>query len=978
MIVRSMKVGLALLVGFALATAGFAQGSQTATLIGTVTSADGEPIPGVTVTVTSPSLIGERFTVSAANGDYIFKNLPPGTYTVRFSLEGMNTVERSASLPLGGTTRSDAQMQVSATEETIVVTGEAPSALETTTVGANFQASQVATLPLPNRNLQSVAELTGGLTDNGTVAGQVTIGGAFAYDNVFLVNGVDINDRYFGTANDLIVIEEAIEETQILTSGISAEYGRFSGGVINAITKSGGNQFTGSFRTDLTRPQWRDETPYEKDRGLTREGDLSKTYSATLGGPIVRDRVWFFLAGRDVTFDQAATLPISGQAFANTNEQTRYEYKVTGNINQSHTLQGSYTDSESVNSRERQVTPLEDAAISRNSTRENDAFAIFYNGVLSNSLFAEVRYSEKHFGFRNLGGTSTRIQDSPINYVIGSTFVTYNAPYFDATDPEDRDNEQWYGALSYFLGTESMGSHDIKVGFERFSDIGVGGNSQSSTGYTFFAPWKSTDGSGGATPVFDSAGKLIPVFDTYYATMYYWDATRGAKNDIQTTSIFVNDRWNINANWSVNLGVRYEDIVSKSQSGIPEIGSDSIVPRLGVSYDIQGNGKYKLDVTYSEYSGKANANQFGAASPSGNPSYAYGYYVGPPGEGTNFAPGFDPNNYVFYGFSNPLQTVDLDDNLKSPRTREFTVAGGMELPKGGYLKLIYSNRDTADFVEDFTDRSSRITAVQVGPFTGDQTEVRRIGNSNVPTREYQALQLQGHYRILDNWTLGGNWTYELKNDGNFEGEAGQSPATSSTFGDYPEVFSANRYFPTGRLDNFQEHKIRLWSNYSLGLGRAGALDIGAILRYDSPLTFSYTRTRFPISATQRAAGAGYFSLPASGTLFFGERGAGEFEETYSLDLAFQYSIPVWRSVEPWVKFTVTNVTNESNLVLFNTTINPNCATATTSGGCSGIAGPVDGQGLPTTFTRSAAFGTARSAADHQIPREYFINVGIRF
>jgi hypothetical protein len=879
----------------------------------------------------------------------------------------MNTVERTATLSLGTQARSDASLEVSAAEETIVVTGEAPSALETTTVGANFESEAVNSLPLPARNLQSVAELAGGATDNGTVAGQLTIGGAFAFDNVFLVNGVDVNDRYFGTANDLIVIEEAIEETQVLTSGISAEYGRFSGGVINAVTKSGGNQFTGSFRVDLTRPEWRDETPFEKDRNQEREGDLGKTYSATLGGPIVRDRLWFFLAGRDVTADQAAALPLTGQPFSNTNEQTRYEYKLTGNITQSHTLQGSYTDSESVNSHERQVTPVEDDSISLNSTRINEAFAVFYNGVFTNNLFGELRYSEKTFGFRNLGGTSTAIQDSPFNYVFPG-FVTYNAPYFDGTDPEDRDNEQWYGALSYFLATESTGSHDFKVGVEQFNDIGIGGNSQSSTGYTFFVPWKATQGPGGATPILDAQGNLIPVWDTYAATMYYWDATRGAKNDIETTSVFVNDRWNLNANWSFNLGVRYEDIQSISQSGIPTIGSDSIVPRLGVSYDPQGNGKYKVDVTYSEYSGKANANQFGSASPAGNPSYAYGYYVGPPGEGTSFAPAFDPANYVFYSFNSATQTVDVDPNLKTPRTREFSVAGGMELPKGGYLKLVYVNRDVADFIEDFINRDSRLANVQVGPFTSpDPVEVRFITNSDTPKREYESIQLQGQYRVLDNWMVGGNWTYELTNDGNFEGEAGQSPNTSSVFGDFPEVFS-ERYYPDGTLDNFQEHKVRIWSNYTLDFGRAGALDIGGLIRYDSPLTYSFFSTRFPNSAQQRAAGAGYKNLPASGTLFFGERGAGEFEEIYSLDLAFSYAVPVWKSIEPYVKFTVTNVTNESNLVTFNTSITP----VRTAGA------PVDSLGLPTTFTRPAAHGSATGSASHQIPREYFVNVGIRF
>ncbi|MEO8197536.1 MAG: TonB-dependent receptor [Thermoanaerobaculia bacterium] len=969
---RSLMVFIALIASFALASAGFAQGSQTANLIGTVTSADGEPLPGVTITVTSPNLIGVRTAVSAVNGDYIIKNIPAGAYKVLFALDGMTTVERSATLPLGGTSRSDAAMEITGAEETIVVTGEAPSALETTTVGANFDAKQINALPVA-RNLSSVAELAGGLTDNGTVAGQVTIGGAFAYDNVFLVNGVDVNDRFFGTANNLLVIEEAIEETQILTSGISAEYGRFSGGVINAITKSGGNTFSGSFRTDFTRPEWRDETPIEKDRGITRSGDLSKTYSATLGGRIITDRLWFFAAGRDLTADNNFTLPVSQFNATNTNEQTRYEGKLTGNLSSSHSLQLTYTKSESSNSLERQVTPLEAAALSKNSINENDAQVLAYSGVFTNNLFGELRYSQKHFGFRGLGGTGTRPQDSPfvaIGNAPGTEFGTYNAPYFDASDPEDRDNEQSYGALSYFLSTKSMGSHDLKVGVEVFKDIGVGGNSQTSTGFNPTTDYLTT---AAGDPVTDANGNLIPVWSNpyvsgYYTYMAYWVPVRGAKNTIETKSVFFNDHWNLNSNWAFNVGVRYEDIASKSQSGIPTIGSTSIVPRLGVAYDVKGDGKYKIDVTYSEYSGKAIANQFGASSPAGNPALAYGYYVGPEGQGANFAPGFDIDNYVWFYFSNPLVTKDVAKGLKTPRTTEFTVSGGMELAKGGYLKLTYANRDQKDFIEDFTDRQSRLVPVNVGPIAGDLTEVQRIQNSNAPTRTYEALLLQGQYSLTDPWGLGGNWTHELKNDGNFEGEAGQSPGISSTFGDFPEVFSGARNFPTGRLDNFQEDKIRLWSNYAFDFGRGGSLDIGAIYRYDSPLTFSYARASFPLSSIQRTAGAGYYSLPSGQTLYFGERGAGEYEAIQSLDLSFSYGIPVWKTLEPRLKFFVTNVTNETGLVTFNTQIVPVTA----------AGAPRDAQGLPTTFTKGVNFGKATAVNNYQTPREYFLNFTIQF
>lgn len=331
---------VALALALAASPAIWAQGVQTATLIGTVTDSEGTGLPGVTVRATSDVLQGDRTTVSGINGDFIMRGLPPGSYRVVFTLEGMTAVERVVSLGLGVQTRADAMMQIAATEETILVTGEAASALESTTVGANFTADTINTLPT-GRTPTAIAALAGGVNDSATpVAGQVQINGGMAYDNSILVNGVNIQDPIFGQTNNLF-IEEAIAETQVLTSGISAEYGQFTGGVLNVITRSGGNQFMGSLRADLSKPDWRNETPFEKNLGRKREGDLSKIYSGTFGGPILRDRIWFFVAGRDAEVTSDTSLPVTGQSAGVVETNERYEVKLTGALGGNHSIQGS-------------------------------------------------------------------------------------------------------------------------------------------------------------------------------------------------------------------------------------------------------------------------------------------------------------------------------------------------------------------------------------------------------------------------------------------------------------------------------------------------------------------------------------------------------------------------------------------------------------------------------------------------------------
>ncbi|MDY7093128.1 MAG: TonB-dependent receptor [Acidobacteriota bacterium] len=954
---RFLSIALMLALTFGGTLSVLAQGQQSGTLTGTVKDSNGDPLPGVTVTVTSPSLLGERTAFTGANGDYIIRGLNPGTYKVVFELSGMTTVERTATVELGRTSRSDAPMQVAEVEETIVVRGEAPTALESTTVGANYDAETIDSLATP-RTLFGIAQLAPGLSTNTPNGGQVTISGAFAYDNVFLIDGVDTNDNLFGTSNNLF-IEDAIEETQVLTSGVSAEYGRFSGGVINAITKSGGNEFSGSARIDLTNPSWRNETPIEEDNGITRESDQQEVLQATLGGYVVKDALWFFLAGRDQSLASQHVFASTNVPVSRTTDNERYEIKLTGNINSSHTLQGTYTENETSQFRPSFNFTIDPRA-AKARTLPNDLFVVRYNGVLTSNLFAELQYSEKAFQFADSGGTSTDIVDSPF-LSFGNGLQHYNQPYFDATDPEDRNNEQLAGSVSYFLSSASAGSHDIKVGFEDFTSFRTGGNSQSATSYVFEAEYLQ-DANGNA--ILDDQGRLQPIFNGG-VILENWIAVRGAQIDIQTQSFYINDKWNFNDHWSFNIGARYEQVDGTATGGVQPVDADAFVPRLAASYDVRGDGKYKFDLTYAEYAGKYSEAQFANNTNVGTPDYIGLFYDGPEGVGLDFAPGFDLNNYVPYNAVFPLQNVFYDEGINSPVVEEITFSAGAEIGRGGYLKLTYTDRSTSDFVEDFIN--DPLNPVTVVTPIGNQVADRQVfSNTSAPVRDYQGLQLQGRYRITNNWQVEGHWTHQITNDGNFEGEGTNTPGSSSTFGDYPEVFNKDRHFPEGRLNDFQEDRVRLWTTYNLGLGRAGNVGLSLLLNYDSAPTYSLSATRVPLTDQQRAANPGYRGLPTTQTLFFGERGTEEFESSTTVDFAATYSLPIWRSLETWVKFDMRNVFDDDSVIDGFQTVGAN------------FGGPTDADGLPTTFTRPANLGNPQNNEDFVTPREYRISAGIRF
>src|SRR6266850_5142915 len=295
---------LACLAALASGTRAYAQGAQTGTITGTVQSADGLSLPGVTVTVTSPALQGIRNAVTDVNGVYILKGLPAGHYTVSFEMPSFRSATNdTVELNVGSTAEANQTMSLASVSETVnVVASSTPAPLATPTMSQAFGKREVDALPV-GRNPNQIADLAPGLTSNTSNTGQLAISGATSFDNVFMMNGVDINDNLFGTANNLF-IEDAIQETSVLTGGISAEYGRFTGGVVNMITKSGGNTFSGSFRENLANPKWIEETPRQKTANISNPDLLGKSSEGTFGGPVMRDRLWFFSSGRYESSDQ--------------------------------------------------------------------------------------------------------------------------------------------------------------------------------------------------------------------------------------------------------------------------------------------------------------------------------------------------------------------------------------------------------------------------------------------------------------------------------------------------------------------------------------------------------------------------------------------------------------------------------------------------------------------------------------------------
>ena len=963
--------GLALFLALALAASPLLAQGQTGALKGTVRLADGAAVPGVLITATSEDLLGTRTTVSTESGQWILRNLPPGEYTITFELEGMATLQSSATVSLGQETPVNVTMQVAAEQETIIVTGELPSVLASSEVSTTYDFETVNNLAI-GRTPAAIATLAPGLTTNTPNGGQVTISGGFAYDNVFLIDGVDANDNLFGTSNP-VFIEDAIADIQVLTSGISAEYGRFTGGVVNVITKSGGNEFSGTLRADLDNDDWRSTTPLEDERGTELQDDLNEAYSATLGGYVMKDKLWFFGAARDEESSNQGTLSTTGTPVVRSVEEDRYTLKGTLNLADKHQIQGTFTDREQVGVRPSfgfSATP--DTVRTRNDP--SDLKVVRYSGILTSSLFLELQASEKTFTFQSTHGldasttpgTASFIENTPFVDFLGTFQDHYNAPYFDGKDPEDRNNEQIRADLSFFADTASVGSHDLKIGFEDFSSFRTGGNSQSPTDWVMDAD-VVRDANGDV--VVNPDGSVTPVWAPGAAGAWNFSANRDAEIELNTQSLYVNDSWQLNDKWSFNLGFRYEEVSGDTQSGITTVDTDAFVPRLAASYDVNGDGKYRFDFTYAQYSGKYSESQFAENTDVGNPPGLFYFYTGPAGVGRDFAPAYDfDNNFFIASVDDGTQNVVVDTGISSPVVDEFTISAGMKLDRGGFLKFIYTDREYDDFVEDFISLETGTTEVIVQGNSAGFFSNTFITNSDLPVREYQAVQLIARYRLTDNWSIDGNYTNQLTNDGNFEGEGANTPGISSAFGDYPEIRSAARHFPQGILNDYAEHKLRVFTTYNLNFERAGDLSIGLLMNYDSGRTFSTTATLNGTTDVQQGIldSLGYVDSPSSQTIFFNGRGDVEFDDALTFDLSLNYQLPIVADFDLWIKADLFNVFNDDTQLAGSTIVGLD------------NSGPVDSLGIPTNFVDPGNYLDARGNADFIAPREYRFTVGFRF
>jgi outer membrane receptor protein involved in Fe transport len=986
-----MRLRCIVLLSVLLASFGLlAQGTITGALTGTVTS-DGTPLPGATITVSSPQLQGTRTTAADANGNYNIVGLPPGDYTVSLGLEGLQTVTRQTRVSLSGTARVDAELRVAAVTDSITVPAAAPAVLETTEVQANFSKQQIDDLPV-GKGVIAVANLAPGVTNNGP-GGTMQISGAMAHDNLVMVNGAVVQDNVRGVTRPLY-IEDAIQETTVLSAGVSAEFGNFTGGVVNTITKSGGNEFTGSLRDTLTNAAWTAQSAY----GETRPADdIANIYEGTIGGRIIRDRLWFFGAARinnSTTTARYPTLLQSTTAIYSDQKNPRIEAKLTGQITPRHSLVANYLNNPLELTNDVQIPAWDERAIDPSIEQLEDFRALHYSGIFTNSLLGELHASERTFTFSGLGGDDTDLYaGTPLRTWYGSGHPlngAANAPWFcGVCDEETRDSRLLNAKLTYFLGTQSLGTHNLVAGAERYTELMVSNNYQSTTGLSV---WSYS-----SIPVRGADGQLRYTFAPGDSVESWLVENPSLGSDLTTDSFFINDKWDLNANFSFNLGGRYSRTKAIDQAHNPTADETSFSPRLGVTYDPTGNGRLRLGATYGRYVGRLAEGPQGSGSSNGDPNW-YGWYyegdetfVGTAQEVVRHAVNWWLANGGTNRTLNPPTatsiggvTTQLRDSLRAPGMDEWTIGAGFQFRPTGFVRADIINREWNNFYAAFTNEETG----QIEQPDGSLADLTLIGNTDAFERTYRALQLQASDRFWRNrLQVGGSYTYsELR--GNIEGETTNSGpvATGGWIFSYPEYQGFAQNAPVGYLNGDQRHKLRAWVGMDFPLGRAGVLNVSALERFDSGAPYSMLGV-LAFSAAPFDPNAGdveYLSPPRQVEYYFSDRGALRWDDVTRTDFAVNYRLPLF-GAELFAEAEVFNLFNEQAQIGGNTTIVTRSSTATRCTDASGAAvrcaafnpfttTPVEG----THYARGANFGKASSSSHYQLPRTYQFSFGMRF
>jgi len=934
----------------------------TGALFGRVQSQDGAALPGVTVTVVNPANGLRLSAVAGSSGEYRFLALPPASYGLEASLDGFRPYRGNVALALGQTVMIDIEMQLGAFTDAIDVTASRPPAVDVTStvVGMTTDVSELNDRMPLKREVTQVALLAAGtepgdLRFDGRTPGQAlaSVYGASVAENLYVVNGLNITNfrEMLGSTK---VPFAFLAEVQIKTGGYEAEFGRSTGGVFNMVTRTGSNQLHADASLYVVPEGLQGQQPDTVFAPTSREQTKSLEGNLSLGGAIVRDRLFYFLF---TSYEDAETLDYSVLRATRavlvdelSLAQPYWGGKIDWNVAAGHRFEATFlSDRVDVDKTRWQYDPVDQELgdpLGNGVNERGGANGILrYTGIFGQRALLSLQAGRNEFARtdRSDGDECPVAVDrrSGPPLAIGCFVNIYPGTASDTRDAYRAD-------LDYILGR-----HSLRAGVDYEHNV-----SKDETSY-----------SGGVGYQYWLNGPRFPALPPTTQLVLVGQFTQGGGFDVFSDAAYVQDSWSVSQRLNLNLGLRWERYDNRNGLGKTFIETaDQWAPRIGVVWDPAGDGRSKVYGSYGVYylpvASNTNVKAAGALY------RTTGWYVLDGGinpDGSPEAIGEELAFTVLYDGETPDPREVISDSFE-PMSQDEVIAG-FEHAVGERWSVGARGvaRRFRQVIEDYSIQQALESEYGL-PFEDDEL-VYRIGNPGSAfigwydldgdgvldrvhlsaealgypkaERNYYGIDFIFKRRFADNWALQGSYTWSHLY-GNYEGytnsDIGQSdPGLTQTF-DTPGLLE----YGDGNLPNDRRHTAKVFGAYSWPWG----LQLGGNFFYNTGRPINSFGLH-PTDPATRSYGADAFYTGGEPS----PRGCcGTTDSLWSLDAMARYSIQLGK------------VTLDLRLDVFN--VFDNHAVV-----------QVDEFGDLATGEANPTYG---KATEYQSPRRVRLGVGVSF
>ena len=979
---KQRVMGLVLMTLLIAMSASAQQG--TTELRGRVIDPQGAVLPGVTVVVRNQETGMFRETVAGPDGTFIASGLVPGTYQLNAELQGFKKFERKdLRLEVGKTSSIDVQMTVGGVEETVTVTTESPLVDVTSKeIGGNITSETLVKLPSVNGNFVGFVGLLPGIVPSISTesfgSDSISVNGQDPRNNIYMLDGGNNNDDVIGqrAGTQARTPIEAIQEFQVITGQYDAQYGRTSGAIINAVTKSGTNQMRGSAFGFFQDGSLTTKDFFAKEKGLAKPDTQYQRWGGTVGGPIVRDKLHFFGSLERFAIDRPNTINIPARPEFNGTEITKdrvWNTIVRGdhqvNNNTTYSVRWLRESSPQKNQIIGAVTP----AAAREESDVDQTLSVNLNQVLTHTKVSTLRltWTRENVAFANPCFNNNGRDQAACPPQLN--FQTFTDQQSNLAQFRINDGIQAEETLGWFLPNKH-GDHDIKLGAQ-YEYSGASNTTADNLDGTFsFGTSNGPFNSANPFTYPDRFSIRVGGPLLVYEKAHYFSA-------------FAQDKWRFTKDLTVSLGLRYDlERIPLAEPDNPLVekyptDDNNIQPRVGVTYNLN-DGKSVARAGYGRFFDKTHFELIG------------GLYTGAfstssvqtfPVAGADLNPRnglFPTNEYLVNGptvnkallaaqfpsgvnVRNTGQTWDNQDR-RVPHTDEITAGYEHQLMPDLAVSADYLHSQQREMLMVLNlnpqFRASTVVAqatpVRIGSTTLTQAtaELQQIYPGFVPYTaavnqfvnrgevDYNAIMVQMKKRFSHNYSAQVSYTYG-RSRGNTTGNG--APGSNFQVGD--DLHLEKNEGPT----SFDIPNNFTFSGTAL-IPKTKGLQLSWVARALSGTPFSIINTNFdpdqngiqaeplPV-ADYSGTGTDSFTVKNYKAERNGARGPGYFQA----DMRFGYVIGLSGRRRLEVSADVFNLTNNTN-----------------------FANPSGDQAAPTTFLIKTAYNTSYTPRKVQIGLRY--------